>query len=148
MAEFREYRRRLPHWRVDGGIYFVTWRVDRGVRDLDSAERDLVLSSLLYFNRARYALYAAVVMNDHVHVLVEPTPPFDLEDIVRSWKSYTSRQFRARSGRVWQREYYDRLIRDEREFDEAVGYIVANPYLRWPGIDSYLWSWIDADAYD
>ena len=144
MAEFRHYRRRLPHWRVDGAIYFVTWRLERGARDLDGAERDLVLSSLRHFNGLRYMLFACVVMNDHVHVLVEPLPRIDLEEILRSWKSFTARRLRdlGRAGRVWQPEYWDRVIRDEHEFAEAMRYIAHNPFARWQGIESYPWMWI------
>ena len=148
MDEFRAYRRRLPHWRADDSIYFVTWCLERGLPDLDCAERDQFLAALRHFRNVRYILYSAVVMNDHVHALVEPIPPFSLEEIVRSWKVFTSRHFSKRTGRVWQSEYYDRIMRNEHEFAQKLGYIVANPYLRWPGIQSYPWIWIDAAVYD
>jgi len=150
VSELRIYRRRLPHWRLGDAIYCVTWRLDRGLPELDAVERDVVLSSLLHFHRARYLLYAGVVMNDHVHVLFEALGRFQVEELIHTWKSFTANRLQKahRTGRIWQPEYWDRIIRDEREFDEAVGYIVANPYLRWPGIDSYPWIWIDAAAYD
>jgi len=148
MSEFRQYRRRLPHWRVDGAIYIVTWRAERGVPDLDGAERDQVLSALLHFNHARYELHAAVVMNDHVHVLVEPIAGVDLEVVIRSWKSYAARQLRDRAGRIWQPEYWDRVIRDEREFEEALRYITRNPFIRWPEIESYPWIWVEPTAHE
>jgi putative transposase len=133
------YTRRLPHWRAAGAVYFVTWCVDRGVPDLDGAERDQVLSSLCHFAGVRYDLYAAVVMNDHVHALVRPRPGFALERIIHSWKSYTARHFQHRKGRVWQPEHWDRIIRTEREFEEVLQYIANNPFTRWPGIESYPW---------
>ena len=136
------YTRRLPHWRAAGAIYFVTWCVDRGRPDLDGAERDQVLASLRHFMRVRYDLYAAVVMNDHVHVLVRPRPNVALERIVRSWKSYTARHFHRRSGRVWQPEHWDRIVRDARELEELVHYIANNPFQRWPEIESYPWLWL------
>jgi len=147
MSELRIYRRRLPHWRADGAIYFVTWCVNRGLPDLEGVERDLVLSTLLHFNGSRYKLYAAVVMNDHVHALVEPIGINGLEVIIRSWKSFTARQFAHRTGRVWQPEYWDRLVRDEREFEEKLRYIATNPFTRWPGIESYPWIWIEPTAF-
>jgi hypothetical protein len=33
----------------------------------------------------------------------------------------------GRIGRVWQDESWDRIVRDVREFEEAVRYIVENP---------------------
>ena len=144
MPDLEIYRRRLPHWRVDGATYFVTWRLDASVPDLHAAERGQILSALLHFNGIRYELYAAVVMNDHVHALVEPAPRFPLEDIVHSWKSFTAHQFRksGRTGRIWQPEYWDRAIRNELELDEKLAYIASNPFQRWPGIDGYPWIWI------
>ena len=41
-----------------------------------------------------------------------------LERIVHSWKSYTARHFQHRTGRAWQPEHWDRIIRTEREFEE------------------------------
>jgi REP element-mobilizing transposase RayT len=142
MAAFLRYRRRLPHWRYDGSVYFVTWCVQRGVADLDGAERHQVLASILHFVGVRYDIYAAVVMNDHVHVLVRPHQGFALERIVQSWKAYTSRRFGGRSGRVWQPEYYDHVIRNDGAFDRAVHYIAGNPFSRWPEIESYPWIWL------
>ena len=137
MAEFRHYRRRLPHWRVDDATYFVTWRLERG-------GRDLVLSSLRHFNGLRYTLFACVVMNDHVHVLVQPMSRIDLEAILCAWKSCTARRLHGpgRAGRVWQPEYWDRVVRDEHEFAEAMRYIAHHPFARWQGIESYPWMWI------
>ncbi len=102
------YRHRLPHIRVDGAIYFVTWRVRNGQPELSKDERDCAAGALRHFDHSRYRLHAYVVMNDHVHVLVEPCPGFQLEKIVQSWKSYTTNILRRTGKRqsvVWQDEY-------------------------------------------
>ena len=83
------YRRRLPHWRDDNATYFVTWRVGRAQRELEPTERSIVLRALTYFDGNRYELLAAVIMNDHVHVLCRPSDEFSLQQIVHSWKSFT-----------------------------------------------------------
>lgn len=141
-TDLRRYRRRLPHWRVAGGIYFVTWRIARDAPDLDAAERDFILTSLRHFDGVRFTLHAVVVMNDHVHALVEPRDGFALERIVQTWKSYTARQLPSRVGRLWQPEYWDHIVRDQREFDEYLDYILTNPARRWPGVDGYPWVWL------
>lgn len=144
MPEFRIDRGRPPHWRLAGGIYFVTWCLADGIAALDGAERDVVLSALRHFDGARYRLYACVVMNDHVHVLVEPTGGLRLEEVIHSWKSFTANRLQrhGRAGRVWRPEYWARLIRDEDEFLEAVRYIGQRPFARWAGIESYPWIWL------
>jgi REP element-mobilizing transposase RayT len=92
----RYYRRRLPHWRADEAIYFITWRLSKGQPELAPAERELVMSALRHFEGKRYHLDAFVVMNDHVHVLIAAMEPYRLEDIVHSWKSFTANQDTAR----------------------------------------------------
>jgi REP element-mobilizing transposase RayT len=144
------YRRFLPHWRMDGAIYFVTWHMHAGQRPLTASERSHVTTALQHFNGVRYTLFAYVVMDDHVHIVVEPHEGFALERLVHSWKSYTAAcmQRGDRSGRVWQREYFDRIIRDDAEFNAKIEYVLENPYQRWPGIEQYPWTWCRRDLME
>jgi hypothetical protein len=80
--EFRLYRRKLPHWRMERGVYFVTWRLGQDQADLMPAERGVVAEALLHFHNTRYRLAGYVIMNDHVHVIVEPGDAQRLEAIV------------------------------------------------------------------
>jgi putative DNA methylase len=53
-----------------------------------------------------------------------------LSTIIHSWKSYTAKKANAtlnRRGEFWQREYFDRLIRNEKHFADAITYIHNNP---------------------
>jgi REP element-mobilizing transposase RayT len=138
------YRRRLPHIRAQGLLYFVTWRLSAGLADLSAQERDLVASSLRHFDGSRYRLHAFVVMNDHVHVIVDPRPDFPLEAILHSWKSFSAKQIgalRGQAGMFWQDEYFDRAIRDDVEYEQKRDYILNNAFKRWPGIETYRWHW-------
>lgn len=136
------YRRKLPHWRQDQVTYFVTWRLARGQQELDSDERDWVLTAMRRFEGERYELPAYVVMDDHVHALLTPFAGYELEKIMHSWKSFTARQMQRggkRFGRVWQDEYFDRIVRDDSEFQQKLDYIIRNPWKRWPDIQNYVW---------
>lgn len=57
-----------------------------------------------------------------------------LSEIVRALKSFSARRIniiRQTTGMpVWQRNYYERVIRDERELDRVRQYILNNPH-RW-----------------
>jgi putative transposase len=84
-----------------------------------------------------------VVMPDHVHGIVmiakstgwrDPGAaavcPGSLGAIVRSFKSAATRQVRLiRPGHppLWQRNYYERILRDERAMDTVRRYIINNP---------------------
>jgi putative transposase len=54
-----------------------------------------------------------------------------LPEIVRALKTYSARRINARCGTpgapVWQRGYYERIIRNERELDRTRKYIASNP---------------------
>ena len=101
-----------------------------------------MVSAIKYFDERRYDLLAYVVMDDHVHVLVRPLEDHELHALVHSWKSYTSKRLMKLSDRVapvWQREYFDRIVRDETELMAKLEYIVGNPYARWPETQEYPW---------
>ena len=91
--------------------------------------RNIVTENLLHFNGERYVLHSFVVMPNHVHVLLEIERREDLAKTVQGWKSYTSKRINevvGSEGQVWQREYYDRLIRNAEHYERTVEYIRKN----------------------
>lgn len=90
----------------------------------------IVENALLHFDGERYRLIAWCIMPNHVHVLIETRAGHPLAEVVHSWKSFTAKainQCLGRSGEVWQREYFDRYIRDDRHLQAAIDYIESNP---------------------
>jgi putative transposase len=143
-----KYHRRMPHWRLAGSVYFVTWRLASSQEKLNDEECRVIMSALRYFNGSRYELYACVVMDDHVHVLVKPLESYRLQKIVHSWKSFTAHEFQEKYGRkvpIWQEEYFDRIVRDEKEFLDKAQYILNNPLKSWPEMEEYPWVWVKQD---
>ncbi|MGI8604298.1 MAG: transposase [Verrucomicrobiales bacterium] len=100
-----------------------------GASSVEIAE--LVASALRFFDGQRYTLGSSVIMPNHVHVIVEPISPHIVSEILRSWKTFTSRQANLRLGRTgesfWQRESFDRWIRDRDERQRIEDYIDNNP---------------------
>jgi putative transposase len=139
------YRRRMPHWRLEGSIYFVTWRLYQSQKELGASEREIIASTLKHFEGQRFDLFAYIVMPDHVHVLIKPYNEYLLHEIVHSWKSYSAYRMQRecrREGRIWQEDYFDRIMRDEPEFIEKAQYILNNPLKIKPQIDEYPWVWV------
>jgi S-adenosylmethionine decarboxylase proenzyme len=102
----------------------------------------IVADAIKHFDNARYQLYAWCVMPNHAHVAFKTIQRHKLEEILHSWKSYTSNKINAllgRSGEIWQREYYDHLVRTERELDRIVIYIEKNPVKARLG----EWRWVE-----
>ncbi|KAF0181474.1 MAG: proline racemase [Limisphaerales bacterium] len=89
----------------------------------------LVEIALLNFDGERYRLLAWAVMPNHVHVLMEVTT-VPMAEILHSWKAFTALEINRllnRRGPLWQREYFDRYIRDADHFRRALRYIENNP---------------------
>ncbi|MEY2540324.1 MAG: REP-associated tyrosine transposase [Verrucomicrobiota bacterium] len=87
-------------------------------------------SALRHFDGDRLLLISSVVMPNHVHLLFVQNPEHPLEKLLRSWKTFTARRINSlvgRSGDLWQRDYFDRVVRDERHFANCVRYIRRNP---------------------
>lgn len=118
---------------MGGSTYFLTYRCVPG-RSLDDADRTVILDNWKHWDGRRYNLHA-VVMPDHVHVLLTPVRATDgsylpLADILRTNKGFSSRaigKLHGRSGSLWQEERYDRIMRDEEEFWEKWVYMLKNP---------------------
>jgi REP element-mobilizing transposase RayT len=126
--------RNLPHWQIGGSTYFVTIRT-KGL-ELPLEARAIVLEACRHFDGSRYNLWSAVVMPDHVHLLIQPTEIgkgkwHSLSAILHSIKSFTANKVNEllkREGAVWQNESFDRIVRDEAEFYEKWNYIRNNPF--------------------
>ncbi|MES2707167.1 MAG: alanine--tRNA ligase-related protein [Verrucomicrobiota bacterium] len=133
-------RRNLPHFERPWAKYMITFSaVNR--RPLTSSEKDIVLESILTGEKLhQYHLYAACVMTDHVHLLIEPSvkrsseseePAFySLAEILQPLKSSTAHRINKlneTSGPVWDKESFDRMIRSDSDLEEKYLYIVRNP---------------------
>lgn len=101
------------------------------LRDPRAAE--CVIENWSNFADRRYSLIAWVVMPTHVHVLIRQYDGESLPKIIQSWKTYTGKRLKALfpqtcvKGEFWKREYWDRYIRDETHFYNAIAYIRDNP---------------------
>ena len=96
----------------------------------------------LQLSNDRYELFAWCVMPNHVHVVMQVNGEQSLARILHSWKSYTAHRANAilgRSGTFWQREYYDRIVRDEEDLRRTIEYVVTNPGKA--GLLNWRWVW-------
>ncbi len=150
------HKRRLPHFERPWAKYMVTFTT-RDHRALTPPERDIVLATFLHDQPVKYELYAACVMPDHVHLLIEPQVKGDdangkpifhaLTDILQTLKSVSSHRINKTAGakgeRVWENESFDRLIRSDADLEEKFQYICRNPWDS--GVaeadEDYAWLW-------
>jgi REP element-mobilizing transposase RayT len=140
----RAYRRCLPHLVRRGAAYFVTFRTHFAFVLPDEA-REIVLASCIYDHQSLHWLYCAVVMPDHVHLLLEPFDNVDLSTIMRRIKGASAHRVNShlgRQGHLWRHECFDHIVRSGKLHAKA-DYICDNPVRR--GLvasrDEYPWLW-------
>jgi REP element-mobilizing transposase RayT len=107
----------------------------------------MVYKALGFFDGQRYTLVAACVMPNHVHAVFSPAHGYRLENILHSWKSFTSNEANKileRKGQFWEREYFDRLVRNAEELERSVRYVIENPAKA--GLKDWKWVWVH-DAF-
>jgi REP element-mobilizing transposase RayT len=105
------HRGKLPHWRQESVIYFVTFRLG------DS------------FDGERYELGEFIVMPNHVHAIVATIGDHQLSPILHSWKSFSAHKFNRilrSSGRIWLPESFDHIVRSAEHLAKFETYIRNN----------------------
>jgi len=65
----------------------------------------------------------------------QETRPYPLSEVIRAFKSFSARRINALRGTpgvaVWQRDYYERIIRDDGALERIRRYIIENPARWW-----------------
>jgi REP element-mobilizing transposase RayT len=126
--EIKITRRHLPHWSLDGAMYYVTFRPASG--ELRSSERALVLNHIKEGDGEYYTLVGCVVMPDHAHVILMADLGYSLEKIMKGVKGASARKLniaRGSRGKIWQHESFDRIVRCEKELHGKLVYMLNNP---------------------
>jgi len=121
--------------------HFITFTCYHRRRGFDSpAAYDLFLQVLEQM-RQRFALriYGYVVMPEHVHLLLSEPESALLADAMHYLKLSFAKRLGV--GVFWQKRYYDRNVRDMREFRDKLKYIHRNPVRRELVEDPRDWKW-------
>lgn len=159
-----------------GGMYFFTVNLQqRNGNDLLVSHIDLLRAVVKRVRqRHPFAIHGWVVLPDHLHCLLQ-LPPGDSDHSCR-WqlikagfaKSLPYGEHRCASRRkrgergIWQRRYWEHLIRDERDYLAHLDYIHINPlkhglvervvdwpystFHRWVRAGVYSHAWADGGA--
>jgi len=145
------YRRNLPHLQRDNKPHFMTFCTHlRWI--LPETARDVVLASCLHDNDITMDTRVIVVMPDHVHMIFTPLvneqagEVYSLGEIMDAIKGASAHKINrqlGRTGKVWQTESFDRVLRSSEKLDEKIQYTLDNPVRK--GLVSacgeYHWLW-------
>lgn len=165
MADYRRYF-------VAGGTYFFTIVTYRRRRLLASAINvDRLRNAIAAVKKELpFAINAAVVLPDHLHFLwTLPVGDNDFSKRIGKIKVEFTRSVNAdlgaesdpspsrrkrHDGDVWQRRFWEHLIRDEHDFDRHFDYIHYNPVKHRLAACPHAWSvtsfhhWVRKGVYE
>lgn len=125
--------------RVPGATYFFTVALGNRESDLLVRQIDLLRSAFRLVRQQKpFGIEAIVVLPDHLHTIW--TLPEGDSDFPSRWQALkahftrsindrgetTKRNARGEYG-IWQRRYWEHLIRDDTDFERHVDYIHYNP---------------------
>ena len=138
-------RRKLPHLALFERPLFITFRTYRWWT-LPPEARTIVLRHVLYVHGRTCDVHIAVVMPDHVHVILTVRFGEALHAIMKAVKGTSARainQLLGRKGHVWNDESFDHVVRTTEGWRKKAEYIAQNPVRR--GLvaraDDYPWLW-------
>jgi REP-associated tyrosine transposase len=80
--------------------------------------------------RLEWQVHKICLMPDHVHLLLSPLKGREqsLSSFVQGWKSCVTMRLRqSAAGPIWQREFFDRLLRSGEKLQEKWEYVRENP---------------------
>ena len=139
------------------GAYFVTICTQkRECLFWDGHNKKIVLSQMgkiakhawldLPHHYQNAQLDAFCIMPNHVHGVIVLTENgtdnrHDLPEMIRAFKSFSARRINdirhIHGTPVWQRNYYEHIIRDQEEWGRIRDYILANPQ-NWAVDEEYI----------
>lgn len=131
-----QYRREY----IAGGVYFLTINLlDRNSQLLLQNIQHLKWSIKETQKTHPFELNAIVVLPEHFHMIITlPEKDSNFSIRIRKIKSLFSRQvskndvinnsrYKKRERGIWQRRFWEHLIRDDDDFEHHVNYIHYNP---------------------
>ena len=111
--------------------YFLTICTENRQRAFDDLEfgRWAIDQLLKHATKREFAVGAYCLMPDHVHLLLRGrSATADLRSLILSWNTRTGYAWRNKTGeQLWQRGYYDHIVRDGENHVAVARYILLNP---------------------
>jgi putative transposase len=112
-------------------IFFVTVNLRRTMPPFEEGEYPLLISALEGARgRLGFLLCGYVLMPDHWHALIWTGYPLTISQVIHDVKKVSARwlhQRRGTEGPLWQHQFWDRLVRHAKEFNQRLTYMHLNP---------------------
>ena len=116
---------------------------------------EIISQAIHYRDQKEYDLYCYCIMPNHVHIIFDVTrfaesssrnsvSTYNLAKLMQNLKKYTaleSNKVLKRTGQFWHHESYDHVIRDNKELENTIIYVIQNPVKAGLVTDYKKWRW-------
>lgn len=123
----------LRRYNIENAIYFITCVTSDRIPYFKNDENiEIFKSNMELLNRSfSFELMAYVLLNDHFHFLLQPKN-CHISSLIASFKKKITFEFKKRNNlqnsvSLWQRRFWDHIIRNESDFKFHLDYIHYNP---------------------
>ena len=140
---------RLKRYYHHGNLYFII-AVTHKRQKILVHHKELLWDSLIKFrNEANFIIIAYVILSDHFHIIIE-IHELDLSAVMQKIKLSFSKKLRTKVGRmdgiIWQRRFWDHVIRDQKDLNTHFDYIHYNPVKH--GLTGNPFEWEHSSIHD
>jgi putative transposase len=117
-----------------GQIVFITQVVKKRTPIFLNEDMVTLLKANIRYTKDNHSfkILAYVILPDHFHLLIQPNGESNFSQIMHAMKSRFTRAYKKKKGisnhiNLWQRRFWDHVIRDEQDFENHFHYIHFNP---------------------
>ncbi len=145
MINERKHLKRLNGVWENHPRYFITVCVHKRQKILDNPDAHRILQKHWRKTLDLYgwAIGAYVIMPDHVHFFcTDAASTTTLSKMIGSWKQWSAKELAACLGvraPVWQKEFFDHLLRSNESYSEKWNYVLQNPVRAELVLDADQW---------
>ena len=120
----------LRRYNFPGAIYFIA-NVTHDRQPFLVAEVDLFWAAIETMKkRARFDLIAWVILPDHFHIIIDPLEN-NISELMKRIKLSFSMNYRRKQSlknqNIWQKRFWDHIIRNQDDLNRHIDYIHYNP---------------------
>jgi putative transposase len=139
--------KRLDRIWIDNPIFFVTACTDERRNILANSQAATILVEEWTTAKERHDWYIGryVIMPNHVHFFCSPgNEAQDFSIFMKFWKEWTSKKMKKEcniEGHVWQREFFDHLLRNNESYVQKWEYVFNNPVRAGLMKEAQEWPW-------
>jgi putative transposase len=128
---FRESMAKLHRLRQTDRIFFVTATLIEGAPDYTADEFPILLDAFVESRmHLGFLICGYVLMPDHWHALLWPSSPLTISRVLKDIRTRCTKslnQIRRTKGTTGQDQFWDRFVRNRKEYNDRMEYMHLNP---------------------